>query len=52
MAKGMSIRINYSDNDFIIDELGGMGYSHRVYKKTVPSCKFIRGQFQIGIIKK
>ncbi len=48
----MSVKINYNDNDFIIDGLGGTGYSHRVYKKIVPSYKFIRGQFQIGIIKK
>jgi len=23
--------------------LGGMGYSRRPYKKTIPYCKFVRG---------
>jgi hypothetical protein len=42
---------NFSDNDFIGACLGGMGYSCRLYKKTIPNCKFIRGQFQIGNFK-
>jgi hypothetical protein len=32
--------------------LGGMGYSHRSHKKTIPNYKFIRGQFQIKISNK
>jgi len=43
---------NSSDNDFIEASLGGMGYSHRSYKKSIPNCKFIRGWFQTIIIKK
>jgi hypothetical protein len=40
------------DNDFIRAGLGGMGYNHsRLYKKTIPSCKFIRGQFQTKFFK-
>jgi hypothetical protein len=40
---------NSSDDDFIGGGLGGMGYSHRSYKKTIPNYKFNRGQFQSGI---
>ncbi len=43
--------LNSNDNDFIRVGLGGMGYSCRSYKKTIPNCKFIRGQFQIGIFR-
>ncbi len=48
----MLVRINYSDDDFVRVGLGGVGYSRRLYKKTGPDCKFIRGRFQIGIFKK
>jgi hypothetical protein len=34
---------NYSDNNFIEACLAGMGYSCRLYKKTIPNYKFIRG---------
>jgi hypothetical protein len=44
--------IYFDDNDFIRAGLGGMGYCRRLYKKTIPSCKFIRGQFQTRIFKK
>jgi hypothetical protein len=34
-------------NDMISSQLGaglgGMGYSRRPYKKTIPYCKFVRG---------
>jgi hypothetical protein len=29
-----------------------MGYSCRLYRKTISNCKFIRGRFQIGIFLK
>jgi hypothetical protein len=49
IMKAMSVIYPYSsDNDFIRDGLGGMGYSRKSYKKTIPNCKFIKGQFQIG----
>jgi hypothetical protein len=41
-----------SDDDFIEAGLDGMVYSRRLYKKTIPNCKFIRGQFQIEFFKK
>jgi hypothetical protein len=45
--QGLSIRSKYSnDDDFIKASLGGMGYSHRSHKETIPNCKFIKGQFQ------
>ncbi len=33
---------NYSDNDFVAPGLGGMGYSRRLYKKTILNYKFIK----------
>jgi hypothetical protein len=42
---------NSNDNDFIIVGLGGMGYSHRSYKKTIPNYKFIKSRFQTRIFK-
>jgi hypothetical protein len=42
----MYLMFNSSDNDFIEASLGGMGYSCRLYKKSIPNCKFIRGRFQ------
>ncbi len=45
-------RKNSNDNDFIGVGLGGMGYSRRSYKKTIPNYKFIRGQFQIKYFNK
>jgi hypothetical protein len=47
-----SIVIYSNDDDFIKVGLGGMGYNHRSYQKTIPNCKFIRGQFQTRILKK
>ncbi len=44
--------INLNDDDFIGADLGGMGYSHRLLKKTIPNCKFIKGLFQINFKKK
>ncbi len=44
--------INFSDNDFIRAGLGGMGYSRRLYKKTIPNYKFSKGLFQTRIKKK
>jgi hypothetical protein len=35
---------NSHDDDFFGVSLGGMGYSHRLYKKTIPNCKFIKGR--------
>jgi hypothetical protein len=35
-----------NDDDFIGDGLGGMGCSCKLYKKTIPNYKFIRGWFQ------
>jgi hypothetical protein len=43
---------NFSEDDFIGVGLGEMGYSRRLYKKTIPNSKFIRGQFQTKIFKK
>jgi hypothetical protein len=43
---------NSSDDDFIEASLGGVDYSYRLYKKTIPNCKFIKVQFQIKILKK
>jgi len=48
----ITIQQNSSDDNFFRDGLGGMGYSHRSYKKTIPNYRFIRGRFQIGIFKK
>jgi len=42
---GFKIIIYIYIDYFIGAGLGGMGYSCRLYKKTIPSCKFIRGQF-------
>ncbi len=44
--------LNFSDDDFIGAGLGGMGYSHRSYEKTIPDCKFLRGRFQTGSLRK
>jgi len=45
--------VNYfNHDDFIWVGLGGMGYSCRLYKKTISNCKFIRSWFQTGIFKK
>jgi len=44
--------VKSNDNDFIEVGLGGMGYSCRSYKKTIPNYKFIRGQFQTLNFKK
>jgi hypothetical protein len=41
-----------NDDDFIGASIGGLGYNHRSYKKTIPKWKFIKGQFQTGIFKK
>jgi hypothetical protein len=41
-----------NDDDFIWTSLGGMGYSHRSYKKTIPKCKFIKGWFQTEFFRK
>ncbi len=49
---GKNFNINSNDDDFIEASLGGMGYNCRLYKKTIPNYKFIRGQFQIIIKKK
>jgi hypothetical protein len=43
---------NSDEHDFIRDGLGGMGYNHMLYKKTIPNYKFIRGWFQIKQIFK
>jgi len=43
---------NSSHDDFIEASLGGMGYNHRSYKKTISNCEFIRGQFQTRIFNK
>jgi hypothetical protein len=45
----MTNMINYNDNNFIRVSLGGMGYSRRSYKKTIPNYKFIKSQFQTKI---
>jgi len=40
VMKAMSVICPYfSDDDFIRDGLGGMGYSCKLYKKTIPNCK-------------
>ncbi len=44
--------LNSNDNEIIKVDLDGMGYSHRLYKKTIPNNKFIKGQFQSGIFFK
>jgi hypothetical protein len=43
---------NSSDADFIGVGLGGMGYNDRLYKKTIPNYKFIRGSFQTKFLLK
>jgi hypothetical protein len=46
-SKGMWKKDKISnDDDFIKAGLGGMGYSCRLYKKTIPNCKFIICWFQ------
>jgi len=37
------MELNSNDDDFIEASLGGMGYSCRLYKKTIANCKFIKG---------
>jgi len=44
------INSNSNDNDFIETSLGGMRYSFRSYKKTIPNYKFIRDRFQAGML--
>jgi hypothetical protein len=39
-------KINLNDDDFVRVNLGGMGYNHRSYIKTIPNYKFIKGQIQ------
>jgi hypothetical protein len=43
------LKNNFSDDDFIGAGLGGMAYSCRLYKKTIPNCKFIKSWFQTRI---
>ncbi len=43
--------LNSNDDDFIGVGLGGMGYSHRSYKKIILNCKFITSRFQTKIFK-
>ncbi len=43
---------NSNDDDFIRVGLGGMGYSCRLYKKTIPNCGFIGGGCWQGKVDK
>jgi hypothetical protein len=42
---------NFSDDDFIGVGLARMGYSCRLYKKTIPNCKFIKVDFKLEFLK-
>jgi len=53
VMKAMLVIYPYSnDDDFIGDGLGGMGCSCKLYKKTIPNCKFLRGWFQTNFFLK
>jgi hypothetical protein len=50
--RSFHFKVYFNDDDFIRVGLDEMGYSHKVVKKTIPNCKFIKGRFQIGIFLK